>query len=71
MTNDDAQEFSGEVEIGFSDILELNFEGFLDTLAESTGHPLLMEIDYLVTGLNVDNQSLIVKVTGVIPDYQY
>ncbi len=50
------------VTVPLSEVLDTNFEGFLDLLAETVGHPLLMDIDYKLVG--VDNGDPVFEVSG-------
>ena len=61
--NDTYQTF--EVKVSVSELIDLNLEGFLDLLSElATGSALLMDINYELIGVDIDEQAVILRVTG-------
>lgn len=70
MTNADCHTFcnkdgwlTGVVAVELSDIIENDFEGFLDILGEKIGFPLLSNITYKVVGFQQDDV-LLIQVEG-------
>ena len=51
-----------EVKVSLDEIIDNDFEGFLDLIAELTGNPLLMDISYRM--LRVEDDMLILEVSG-------
>lgn len=47
-------------------MIDYNLEGFLDIIAEKTGHPLLMDIEYEAVG--VCNGEVMLRVRGFVED---
>lgn len=59
------KEISELVKMDFEDVIRLNFEGFLDTISELSGYPLLMDISYSLEGTDgPDGQTLLIRVKG-------
>lgn len=57
---------SGVVKVELRDIINNDFEGFLDILSENLiGNPCLMGIDYKIVGYE-DDSLLHIKVTGMV-----
>ena len=57
---------SGVVKVELRDIINNDFEGFLDILSENfIGNPCLMGIDYKIGGYE-DDSLLHIKVTGMV-----
>ena len=57
---------SGVVKVELRDIINTDFEGFLDILSENLiGNPCLMGIDYKIVGYE-DDSLLHIKVTGMV-----
>jgi len=61
---DGVSEVETNVLVDVEELLVLDFEGFLDLIAERAGHPTLMDIDYALEG--VEGGSLVFKVTGAL-----
>jgi hypothetical protein len=56
---------SGIVRMDVSDLIDLDFEGFLDLCSEKlTDADLLMEVDYKIVGFNEEKQELFMKIEG-------
>lgn len=56
---------TGIVSVDLSDIIDNNFEGFLDMTSEKlTGTKLLMDISYKAVGVDKGGLTLFVEVTG-------
>lgn len=60
----ETREVSVNIEVSIDDIIEVDYEGFLDLISEEAGEPLLMDIGYKVVG--VRSEQIIIKVTGVV-----
>ena len=57
---------SGVVKVKLRDIINNDFEGFLDILSENLiGNPCLMGIDYKIVGYE-DDSLLHIKATGMV-----
>lgn len=57
---------SGVVKVKLRDIINNDFEGFLDILSENLiGNPCLMGVDYKIVGYE-DDSLLHIKVTGMV-----
>lgn len=66
---------TGTIEMSLDEIIDSTttesdaLEGFLDELSERlTGSILLMDISYRTVGYNVDDQTIIIEVTGDISE---
>ena len=59
-------EFTGTAKIRLHDIINNDFEQFLDMLCEGVGHPCLHDLDYEVVGHNDD--TLHIRVSGLLDE---
>jgi hypothetical protein len=54
-----------EVKVSLSELIDNDFEGFLDLISElATGAVLLQDISYSLIGVDTDEQAVILKVIG-------
>lgn len=54
-----------EVKVALSELLDNDFEGFLDLISElATGTQLLMDISYEIIGVDAEEQAVIFSVIG-------
>lgn len=57
------------VRIRMEEVINHDLKGALDLMSHrAVGHPLLMELDYRVVGVEENGTTLHVNVTGLIPD---
>lgn len=64
------KEISELIKIDLDEIIEADFEGFLDMICELAGYPLLMNISYEVEGVDSDG-SLQLRVCGEVEEEQW
>lgn len=59
----------GIVAVGLNNVLETDFEGFLDIVSSLLiGNVLLQDISYKVVGCDSDDNTLHLKISGYLPD---